>query len=302
MKKKLITFLNIISEYGQILIGVILASIGLKAFLLPNGFLDGGVTGIAILVSKQTDFNISILLFLISIPFLILAFFTVSKRIIFKSLLAILCLAISIQLETFETITDDKLLIAIFGGLFLGGGIGITIRNGAVLDGSEILGIFLNDRFGISIGRTVLVFNVILFAVTAAVLSVEVAMYSILTYLVTAKVIDTIIEGFEDFIGLTIVSKDPESMRQAIIERVGTGLTIYKGESGYGGRGQRRDIRIIHTVINRIDIKKMHRVINDVDHTAFVIEFEVSNIRGGVLRRYFDRKHNKKTVPVPQNL
>ena len=298
MKQRLMKFLNLLSEYGQILIGVLLASIGLKAFLLPNGFLDGGVTGIAILLSGQTSINISIWLLLISVPFLILAAFTVSKRIIFKSILAILCLAVSIQLETFENITEDKLLIAIFGGLFLGAGIGITIRNGAVLDGSEILGIFLNDRFGISIGRTVLVFNVILFSITALVITMEVAMYSILTYLVTAKVIDTVIEGFDDFIGLMIVSKHSEDIEKAIIERIGTGMTIYKGEAGYGISGVRKDIRIIHTIINRIDIKKIHRVLNEVDPKAFVTEFEINDIQGGVLRRYFDRKASKKITPA----
>ena len=196
-----------LSELFQIFCGVGLASIGLKAFLLPNGFLDGGVTGIAILISELTGIDVSILLVLISIPFLVMAWFLLSKGIVYKSVLAILTLAIIIHFENFQSITEDKLLIAIFGGLFLGAGIGLAIKNGAFMDGSEALGVFVNDRYGISIGKVILVFNFVLFAITAVLLSVEIAMYSVLTYIVTAKVIDFWIEGFEDFVGIMIVTK-----------------------------------------------------------------------------------------------
>lgn len=217
--------LKLISEYGQIALGIVLASIGLKAFLLPNGFLDGGVTGISLLVRSQFDINISLLLILFSIPFLILGYYTVSKRIVVKSIISIIGLALFIHFENFGTITDDKLLISIFGGLFLGAGIGIAIRNGSVLDGSEILGIYLNDKFGFSIGQIILLFNIILFGITAYLISVEVALYSILTYIVTAKVTDLTIEGFEDFIGVTIVSKEFPKIKVAIMRELGTGLT-----------------------------------------------------------------------------
>ncbi len=284
---------KLISEYGQILLGIVLASIGLKAFLLPNGFLDGGVTGIALLVRTQVDINISFLLILFSVPFLILGYFTVSKRIVIKSVISIIGLALFIYFENFETITDDKLLISIFGGLFLGAGIGISIRNGSVLDGSEILGVYLNDRFGISIGQIILVFNIILFSITALVLSIEVALYSILTYIVTAKVTDLIIEGFEDFIGVTIVSKNYEAIEVAIMEELGTGMTLYKGTRGVGSSGKQEDFDIIHTIINRIDIKKMYRIVNRIDDNAFIVEFDVNTVKGGVLRHYLDKKKNK---------
>lgn len=284
---------NIISEYGQIAFGIVLASIGLKAFLLPNDFLDGGVTGIALLIRSQFDINISILLVAFSIPFLILGYYTVSKRIVIKSIISIIGLAFFIQFENFGTITEDKLLISIFGGLFLGAGIGIAIRNGSVLDGSEILGIYLNDKFGFSIGQVILLFNIILFSITAYVISVEVALYSILTYIVTAKVTDLTIEGFEDFIGVTIVSKEYLKIKVAIMKELGTGLTTYKGSKGFGNQGKQEDFDIIHTIINRIDIKKMHRIIEDIDEQAFIVEFDVNNVKGGVLRHYLDKKKNK---------
>lgn len=285
--------MKIISEYVQIIFGIILASIGLKAFLLPNGFLDGGVTGIALLASSVLDINVSILLILFSIPFLILGFYTVSKRIVIKSIISILGLALFIQFENFSTITEDKLLISIFGGLFLGAGIGIAIRNGSVLDGSEILGIYINDKFGISIGQIILIFNIVLFSITAFVLSVEVALYSILTYIVTAKVTDLIIEGFEDFIGVTIVSKKYEAIEIAIMEELGTGMTLYKGTRGLGSSGKTEDFDIIHTIVNRIDIKKMYRVVDKIDPKAFIVEFDVNTVKGGVLRHYLDKKKNK---------
>lgn len=285
---------NAISEYGQLVLGIVLASIGLKAFLLPNSFLDGGVTGIALLVRTQFDINISILLIVFSIPFLILGYYTVSKRVVIKSIMSIIGLALFIQFENFDTITDDKLLISIFGGLFLGAGIGISIRNGSVLDGSEILGVYINDKFGISIGKVILVFNIILFSITAYIISTEVALYSILTYIITAKVTDLIIEGFEDFIGVTIVSKEFQTIKQAIITELGVGLTSYKGSKGYGSQGYQEDFDIIHTIINRIDIKRMHRIIDEIDEKAFVVEFDVNSVKGGVLRHYLDKKKNKK--------
>ncbi|WP_439152589.1 YitT family protein [Winogradskyella sp.] len=285
---------RLFSEYGQIAIGIILASIGLKAFLLPNGFLDGGVTGIALLVNRLVNINISILLIIFSTPFLILGFYTVSKRIVIKSIISILGLALFIHFENFEIITEDKLLISIFGGLFLGAGIGIAIRNGSVLDGSEILGVYLNDKFGFSIGQIILLFNIILFSITAYVISVEVALYSILTYIVTAKVTDLTIEGFEDFIGVTIVSKQYIEIKLAIMEELGAGLTTYKGSKGFGSQGTQEDFDIIHTIINRIDIKKMHRIINKIDEDAFIVEFDVNNVKGGVLRHYLDKKKNKQ--------
>ncbi|MFT5079324.1 MAG: uncharacterized membrane-anchored protein YitT (DUF2179 family) [Planctomycetota bacterium] len=299
------SFISSAKEYLQIFLGIILASIGLKAFLLPNGFLDGGATGIAILLSRVFEINISLALLLCSIPFLIIGVYTISRRILIKSIIAITLLSISIVLESFPVITEDKLLIAIFGGLFLGAGIGLSIRNGAVLDGSEILGVFIYDRFGIKIGNTILIFNIILFSITAALLTTEIALYSILTYIVTAKVIDLVIEGFEDFVGFTIVSRKSDLIEKALINEMGVGATIYKGASGYGSSGKQNETRIIHTVINRIDIRKTYRVLNEIDSDAFVVEFDINNVKGGVLRRYFDKKKQNKLahsiLETPQN-
>lgn len=278
-----------ISEFIQILIGITLASIGLKAFLLPNGFLDGGVTGIAILINKLIGIDISLLLIVFSLPFLALGYFTLSKRILYKSIFSILTLALFIHFENFTTITDDKLLIAFFGGLCLGAGIGLSIRNGAVLDGSEILGVFLNDRCGISIGKIILIFNILLFAATALLLSIESALYSTFAFVVTAKVIDFTMKGFEDFIGIKIISGKNEEIIRALTHELGVGVTVYKGEEGFGSQGKRSDMKIIHTIINRIDIRKIHNLVQDIDEKAFMVEYDVNTIKGGVLRRYLEK-------------
>lgn len=276
-------------EGFQICIGIVLASIGLKAFLLPNGFLDGGVTGIAILVSQLYDVNISVVLLIVSIPFLLLAWNTLTKTIVLKSFLAIATLAVFIHFENFSSITDDKLLIAIFGGLFLGSGIGMAIKNGAVLDGSEILGIYINKRFGVSIGKVILLFNVVLFSITALLISIEVSMYSILTFLITAKVIDLIIEGFEDYVGLMIVSENPKDVANGLIDEIGVGITMYQSSKGYGSRGTQDQKEIIHTVINRIDMNRTYSLIETLDDSAFIIEFDVNNVKGGIMKKYLSK-------------
>jgi len=285
-------------EIFQILIAIILSSIGLKAFLLPNGFLDGGATGIAILLSELLHLELSVLFIISSIPFFIIGWFTVSRQIFYKSIFAIMGLALIMYFENFESLTEDKLIIAVFGGIFLGAGIGLAIKNGAVLDGSEIFGIFINSRFGISIGTTILVFNLILFGITAIVLSVDIALYSILTYIVTGKVIDFTIQGFEDYVGLMIVSRRSIEIQKELIEKIGQGMTIYKGSRGYGNQGQIDDVEIIHTVINRIDTKRAHGIVDDLDQDAFVVEFDVNHVKGGVLRSYLSRNERRQLSPL----
>ncbi len=275
-----------INEYTQIALGVILASIGLKAFLLPNGFIDGGITGIAILLKTALGINISWALIILSLPFLVMAYIRLSRIMVFKSILSILSLALLLHLENFELVTEDKLLIAIFGGLFLGAGIGITIKNGAVLDGSEILGVYINKRFGLSVGSVILLFNVLLFGIATFVVSQETAMYSILAFLVTAKITDLTLQGFENYIGVMIVSKNYPELKEAITQELGSGMTVFDGVQGYGKHGKQEDFEVIQIVINRIEIIKIHRIVDQIDPTAFLIEYDVNQVKGGILRKF----------------
>lgn len=289
---------NFVFTTFQITLSVILASIGLKAFLLPNDFLDGGVTGIAILIHTLFGWNTSLVLILASIPFLIIGYFTVSRKILVKSIISIVALALFIQLESFTVFTSDKLLIAFFGGGFLGAGIGLAIRNGTVLDGSELLGVFVNKRFGLSIGQIILVFNVILFGIALLMLPTENVLYSVLTYFVTARVIDMMVAGFEDFIGVMIISKLSTKIEERINKELGVGMTVFKGERGYGKNGKTTDYFIIQTIVNRIDIRKIEQIVDEVDAGAFVVEYDVNTIKGGILRRYLKLNKKEKSNPI----
>lgn len=279
-----------ILEIAQIALAILLASIGLKAFLLPNGFLDGGVTGIAILISESTSIELSYILPIATVPFFVLGWFTVSRRILVKSIVSVIVLAVIIHFENFQSITDDKLIISIFGGIFLGAGIGLAIKNGAVLDGAEIFGIFVNERFGISIGTVILLFNIVLFGITALLFTVEVALYSILTYIVTGKVIDFMLQGFEDYVGLMIVTTKHEELQESLVSEIGLGLTVYHGAKGLGVDKTKEDTEIIHAVFNRIDSRRVYNMIDEIDENAFIIEFDVNNVKGGVLKTYLTLK------------
>ncbi len=277
---------NSVLEIGQIGVAIFLASVGLKMFLLPNGFLDGGATGITILLSELLDIDISVILPIVSIPFFVIGYFTIDRRILVKSFIAILCLSLIIHFENFESITNDKLIIATFGGLFLGTGIGLAIRNGAVLDGSEMLGIYINNKFGFSIGAVILLFNIILFGITALVLTPEIAMYSILTYIITGKAVDFTIKGFENYVGLMIISNKSKMLQDCFLEEIGHGITVYQGVKGFGKRGLNEKNEIIHLIVNRIDVKRINVMIDAIDKDAFIIEFDVNDVKGGKLKRY----------------
>lgn len=277
--------------YSQLILGILSASFGLKAFLLPNHFLDGGITGISLLVSQLFDFELSILLVLFNMPFLLLAYFQIGRKLFWRSVITVVILAVVIHFGEYPTITEDKLLIAIFGGLFLGMGIGLAIRGGAVLDGSEVLGIYLSKIFRISIGRVIMIFNIILFLVTAFIVNVEIALYSILTFVVASKATDFIIHGFEEYIGVTIISKKHAQIRQAIIREMGTGVTVYKGSGGFNPGDENNNLDILHTIITRLDIRRLYLLVEGIDQQAFIVEYDINDIKGGMVNKYFKVEH-----------
>jgi uncharacterized membrane-anchored protein YitT (DUF2179 family) len=184
MRKRLLTYF---SDFFLLLLGVVSAGFGLKGFLIPNGFIDGGVMGISLLTESQTTISLSVLIILFNLPFLLLGYRQISKVFSMKSILAIILLAIAVALIPYPKITSDKILVSVFGGFFLGAGIGLSIRGGCVIDGTEILAIYLSRKISLTVGDFILIFNIIIFSVAAYLLSVEVALYSILTYLSASK-------------------------------------------------------------------------------------------------------------------
>ncbi len=267
-------------------IGVLLAAFGLKGFLLPNGFIDGGVTGLALLANHITKIEVSIWLILFNIPFILVGMRQIGKRFAVNTLISVVGLATVIYLFDFPVITDDKLLISIFGGFFLGAGIGLAMRGGAVLDGTEIIAVYINRKSVFSIGDIILLINVAIFCIAAFVLSIESALYSILTYLSASKTVDFIIQGIEEYTGVTIVSAKSKEIRQAIIQELGRGVTIYKGERGFGGDFHHdKEIDIIFTVVTRLEVSKVKEVAKNIDRRAFMVMNVITETNGGIIKR-----------------
>jgi len=269
-----------------ILIGIVSAGFGLKGFLLPNSFIDGGAMGISLLISETTNISLSILIVAINLPFLILGYSQIGKQFAIKSIIAIIVLAFVVHFIPYPLITSDKLLIAVFGGFFLGAGIGLAIRGGSVIDGTEVLAIFLSKRTGLTIGDIVFILNIIIFSFGAYILSIEIALYAILTYLAAARTINFIIEGVEEYTGITIISDESEKIRLMITEELGRGVTIYAGKGGYGKKGDSlKQIDIIYTVITRLEIASLKREINKIDSDAFIIMNSIKDTKGGMIKK-----------------
>ena len=268
-----------------ILIGIFSASFGLKGFLLTNHFIDGGATGISLLISAVTKIPLYVLIICVNIPFVLLGYKVMGKEFAIKTAFAITGLAICLATVSFPDVTHDNLLVAVFGGFFLGAGIGFAVRGGAVIDGTEVLAIFLSRKLGTTIGDIIVVINVFIFGAAAYYLGVEIALYSMITYLAASKTLDFVIEGIEEYIGVTIVSSHSEEIRQMIINKMGRGVTVYSGKGGYGKRGETRDVEIIYTVITRLELNKLNTEIEKIEPNAFVVMNSVKDTRGGMIKK-----------------
>ncbi len=270
----------------SITLGVFSASFGLKSFLLPNDFIDGGITGVSLLISAVTGWQLPALIILLNIPFVILGYKQIGSNFMVKTGLGILGLALCVATVHFPILTADKLLVAVFGGFFLGAGIGLAMRGGGVIDGTEVMSIFLSRNVSLSIGDIILIVNVLIFSVAAWLLSLETALYSILAYLSASKTVDFIIEGIEEYTGVTIISAKNEEIRRMITEKLGRGVTVYKGSGGYDRREDKGgEINILYSVITRLEVAKLNAEIEKIDAAAFVIMNSVKDTRGGMIKK-----------------
>ena len=286
VKIKTFNIAHIAKETVFILIGIILAGFGLKGFLLPNSFIDGGAMGISLLISETTSVSLSILIVAINLPFLILGYSQIGKQFALKSIIAIIGLAIVVHFIPYPLITTDKLLIAVFGGFFLGAGIGMAIRGGSVIDGTEVLAIHLSRKTGLTIGDIILILNIIIFSFGAYILSIEIALYAMLTYLAAAKTINFVIEGVDEYTGITIISDNSDQIRLMITDKLGRGVTIYAGKGGYRKRSESlKEVDIIYTVITRLEIARLRTEIDKIDSDAFIIMNSIKDIKGGVIKK-----------------
>jgi uncharacterized membrane-anchored protein YitT (DUF2179 family) len=278
MKSVAREFVNILF----IVLGILSASMGLHGFLLSSNFIDGGVTGISMLLSKITPMPLSIWLPLVNLPFIALGYSQIGRAFAIRSAVAIGGLAVALATLHFPDVTPDLLLTALFGGVFIGGGIGLAVRGGAVLDGTEIAALIISRRSHLlKVGDVILIFNIVLFVAAMSLLGVEEALYSILTYVAAARTLDFVIHGIEEYTAITIVSRFNGEIAARILTHLGRGVTVYKGRGGLSDEDQ----EILYCVVTRLEIGKVKAIIRDFDANAFVTSHPLADVDGGVVKR-----------------
>lgn len=272
-----------IHSISYTIIGVLFAVIGLQGFLVPNNFLDGGVTGISILITGFAHIHISILLVAVNIPFIIMGFRKISPTFGIQTLISVLLLAAGMYFVEIPVFTKDKVLIAIFGGFFIGLGIGLVIRGGGVIDGMDVIGQYTEKKSAFTASEIIMVLNVFMILGAAYKFGIEVGMYSILVYFTAMKTTDYVVEGFQQFTSLNIISGRSEEIKSIIANDFKKGLVVYKGERGFlpDSFHIKSDCDIIVTVVTRLEIHRISEAILQIDPKAFLFVSSIKEVKGG---------------------
>lgn len=265
-----------------IVAGIFSAGFGLKGFLLSSRFIDGGVTGVSMLLSAVLGWPLAILIVVINLPFIAVGYFQIGRKFALKSALAIAGLALCLAFIKFPDVTPDRLLTAVFGGFFIGAGIGLAIRGGGVLDGTEIAALLVSksSQF-LRVGDVILILNCFVFLAAAFFLGVESALYSILTYFAASKTIDFLIHGIEEYTSITIISDRSEEIREKIVRSLNRGVTVYKGRGGMTNAEQ----DILVCVVTRLEIGRVKTVVSEIDTAAFILVHPLADAQGGVFKK-----------------
>lgn len=269
------------------LLGVFIAGFALQGFLVPNKFLDGGIMGLSLLIHEIYHINLAYLVILFNLPLLLAGYFSISKQFAIKTFISVILLGLCVYFIPYPVITSDKLLISIFGGMFLGLGIGLTMRAGCAIDGLEVLAVYTVKRTNFTITEIILAFNILLFSVAAVKFGLESALYSVLTFLAATKMIDYVIEGIQAYTGVTIISGESEMIKHKLVNELGRGITIYKGERGFlpGKFEVSADCDIIFTVVTRMEMRKLKNLVYATDPKAFVFVNTIREASGGIIKR-----------------
>lgn len=262
----------------MITIGASLAAVSIELFLIPNTVIDGGIIGISLILNHLTSINFGILVVIINLPFLYAGYKHIGRNFFISSLFAVIALAIvETMLHQFGPATDEPLLATVFGGLILGIGVGIVIRHGGALDGSEILGILFTKKLPFSVGEFVMFFNVFVFAWAGFVLGWEQAMLSVITYYIAFKTIDMVIQGIDETKAVIIVSDQYDEIASAISDRLGRGVTKLKGKGGY--KDHEKDV--LYVVVTRLEVTKLKNIVHEIDQKAFTTIMSTQEAHGG---------------------
>lgn len=292
MKKKhqsdLINWENVwnLKSLLQIFVGVGMAMFAMKGFMIPNRFMDGGVTGISLLLHEAFHINISLLVLVFNLPFIYLGYHKIGKTFAVQTTLAVILLALGLQFIDIQPVTTDKLLIAIFGGILIGTGVGLVIRSGGVIDGAEVIAVFTRRRTGFSNSEIIMLFNTFIFAGAAFHFGLETAMYSLITYFAATRATDYIVDGIEQYTSINIISSQHDKVKDFLVNELGKGITVYKGERGYlpGSFDIRTDCEIIVTIVTRLEINQIQDSIIEIDSKAFIYIQSIKEAAGGILK------------------
>jgi uncharacterized membrane-anchored protein YitT (DUF2179 family) len=283
---------NLIIDCIWIALGIAFATIGLEGFIVPNGLLDGGVTGVSLMFAKLTGMDVSIFIFIINLPFIYMGYKQISRVFAIKTFVAIVTLSIVILVFHnfhFPVVTEDKLLIAVFGGFFLGGGIGFAMRGGSVIDGTEVLALFLTRKTSMQVGEIILLINVFIFLIAAVLFGAEMALYSILTYMAASKTVDFLTNGVEEYTGVIIVSEHSEKIRKEIVTQLGRGVTILNGKRGLRGKKAQEsgmnDRDVLYTVVTKLELTKLKNIMEEIDPSCFMTTHSISAVKGGMVKQ-----------------
>ncbi len=266
----------------MVMIGAMIMAVGLELFLVPNQIMDGGIVGISIIISHLLSLPLGLFIFVLNIPFIFLGYKQLGKTFAILTGIGITTLSVTtIGLHNLEPFTTDSLLATVFGGIVLGVGVGIVIRYGGSLDGTEILAILFNRKLPFSVGEIVMFMNVIIFSAAGFIFSWQQAMYSIMAYYIASKMIDVVIQGLEESKSIYIISDETDEIGQAIMDRLGRGVTFLHGEGAYTGDNK----KVIFTVITRIEESKLKTIVEEIDPHAFLAIGNIAEVSGGRFKK-----------------
>ncbi|URT69255.1 YitT family protein [Cytobacillus firmus] len=267
-----------IKQLIMITIGAMIAAAGLEFFLVPNSILDGGVIGLSIIAAELTGMTMSIFLILLNLPFLYIGYRKIGMKFTIHTLFGVIVLSASTAyLHHFEPVTDDLFLATVIGAVILGTGVGLVIRTGGALDGSEIIAILVSKKRPVSVGQFIMIVNVFIFILAAfLVFSWETAMYSIITYYIAYKMIDIVVEGIEELKSVTIISDVPEEISSELQKQLGRGMTYIQGQGVFTGEPK----KIIYTIVTRIELSTLRSIVEDIDPRALVAIENIADVSG----------------------
>ncbi|MDV6170304.1 YitT family protein [Flavobacterium sp. DG1-102-2] len=276
-----------VTDYLFIIAGILCLNFALKGLLVPNHFFDGGVTGLSLLLHETYHINIALLIIGINIPLIILGSRIIGRKFVIKTSISIIVLGMCLLWLPVPMITHDKLIVSAFGGLFIGLGVGFGMRGGCALDGIEVLAVYTGKKVGFTMSEIILGLNIIIFSIAAIFFGLEKAFYSMLTYFVASKTINYVVEGIQEFTGVTIISAKSEEVKSYLVLQMGKGITVYKGERGFmkDSFEVSTECDIIYTVVTRLEVRRLKAAVHEIDVKAFIFSGPIKETAGGVLKK-----------------